>query len=429
MSNVAETSETQQIFKQVYADGVDNLVPNTNVLQKLFKFENTQKIGKSYHFAVQVRWPQGSTWNGGTNYGLIKTLADSRAGLSLQAETKGCEYILRDMIAYGSASKSADGQAAFTPITDLTVAAVVESTAWNLELMLMNGGGSIGAVASKTNSSATESAVIVTVASWAPGNWASYEGAQMDCYDSTLTTKQNTNGPITIDSIDIDTRTINVTFAANADQTACTAGDVFVPLGAFGNWVGGMLPTLTTSVAGGSLYGITTGDYALLQAGTYDASGAALTFAKLANAAITSVTKGGMGDLTALVSHYAWTDINNDEAGSRRYTDDYGGEFVNGADRLTYYGPNGGKLEVMPHPMMPAGNAVLINPTDWRRIGSSEPTFELPGRGSMGNPMFLTERQDENAWEFRRWWDQASICKRLGRQVLITNITNSSGPA
>jgi hypothetical protein len=164
-----------------------------------------------------------------------------------------------------------------------------------------------------------------------------------------------------------------------------------------------------------------------MRSGLYDNQGGPLTFASLADAAVLSVAKGGMGDLVALVSPWAWTDINNDEAGNRRYTEQYGGTFENGADRLTYFGP-GGKLDVMQHSMMKAGEAALVNFADWERIGASEPTFNIPGRGTLENPMMLLDRQDQNAVEFRRYWCQSIVCKRLARQVKITNIVNDSGP-
>jgi hypothetical protein len=428
MSSTPETISTQEVFKRVYADPLINAVPEFGVLQREIKFDAANKIGESYRFPIQLRYPHGHTWTGGNSYGTVVTLNDAIAGLTKQAEVKGCEYVLREQIAYGAVSKSATGEAAFDPIVDVTVSAVVESSTWALELATMHGGGSIGAIQTKTNGAGTTATLLLSAASWAPGNWSAFEGGNVDVYDSTLTTKRNANGPVSITAINIDSRELSVTFAAAQDRTDTVATDVLVPTGAYSNWQSGLLTTLSNSAAGSTVYGLNTSTYGLLRAGSYSAGSAALTFAKLANAAIRSVTKGGMGNLLALVSHYAWTDINNDEAANRRYTDDYGGEFKNGADKLSYYGPNGGRLDIMPHSMMPAGNAVLIDPSDWRRIGSSEPTFELPGRGAAGNPMFLLERQDQNAFEFRRWWDQAPCCRRLGRQVIITSIVNDSGP-
>ena len=424
----AESMSTQEVFKRRYVDPLINAVPEFGQLQRLIKFDSANKIGEEYRFPILLRYPHGHTWTGGSNYGTVQTLNTALAGLTKQTSIKGCEHVLRAQLPYGAVSKGGGGETSFEPMVDVVVGALVESATWALELTLMHGGGHIGALSSVTPGAGTDADLVVTVASWAPGCFSAFEGGQFDLYDSTLTTKQNTDGPITLNSIDIDSRTLDVTFTSAGDRTAATAGDLIVPLGAFSNWQDGLVRTISQAAAGATVYGLNTSTYGLLRSGTYSAGSAALTFAKLANAAIRSVTRGGMGNLTALVSHYAWTDINNDEAANRRYTDEYGGQFVNGADRLSYYGPNGGRLDVVPHSMMKAGEAVLIDPDDWRRIGSSEPTFNLPNAGETGEPMFVHQLADKNGYEIRNYWDQGPACRRLGRQVHITSITNDSGP-
>lgn len=422
-----ETPSVQEIFKTQYADKVENVVPNDAPLQREIKFDSRNKLGSAYNFALLVRNPQGHTWNGGATYGSAATLNSAIAGRTVQATTPACEYVLREQISYGMVSRSADGRAAFEEGMDLIVSSMVASASWALELTTAHGGGDIGAIQTATAGAGTSATLLISAATWAAGNFSAFEGGLFDVYDPTLVTKRNTDGPVTLDSVDIDTRTLTVTFTSAGDRTASVATDVIVPVGVVGKWTTGMFSAITTAAAGGTLYGINTSTYGLLRSGTYSAGSAALTFAKCANAAIRSVTKGGMGPLTVLVSPYAWTDINNDEAANRRYVSDKGGEFVNGADRLTYYGPNGDTLTIMQHPMVKAGEAYVVNLDDWRRIGSSEPTFRLPGNTGLSD-RFVTDLPEAMGFQIKRWWDQAVICRYLARQVKITNIVNSSGP-
>jgi hypothetical protein len=421
------TPSVQEIFKVQYADAVENVVPNDCPLQRDIKFDTRNKLGSTYNFALLVRNPQGHTWNGGATYGNAATLNSPIAGRTVQASTPACEYVLREQISYGMVSRSADGKAAFEEGMDLIVGSMVNSAAWALELTTANGGGDIGAILSNTPGGGSDATIVITVATWAAGNYSAFEGGLFDVYDPTLTTKRNTNGPATLNSVDIDSRSLAVTFFNAADRTASVAGDVLVPVGVVGNWTNGMFTTITRAAAGSTLYGLNTSTYGLLRSGTYSAASGPLTFAKCASAAIRSVTKGGMGPLTVLVSPYAWTDINNDEAANRRYVSDKGGEFVNGADRLVYYGPNGGTLTIMQHPMIKAGEAYVVNLDDWRRIGSSEPTFRLPGNTGLSD-RFVTDLEGSMGFQIKRWWDQALICRYLARQVKITNIVNVSGP-
>ena len=104
------------------------------------------------------------------------------------------------------------------------------------------------------------------------------------------------------------------------------------------------------------------------------------------------------------------------------------GEFVNGANELVYHGPNGGTITFVMSPMVFAGEAFILNASDWKRIGSTEPTFNIPGRGTLENPYMLLDVPDANALEFRRYFEQGVYCKRLARQTKITGIVNSSGP-
>jgi hypothetical protein len=424
--NAPDTTSTIEILQERYMSGVFDQVPSYSILRDKIKFDQSAQPGEAFNFAMLVRYPHGHTWQGGSRYGQVVTMNSAVNGRVIQGRVTPCTQTLREQLSWDLMAASATSSQAFARGADLLVAATVDSADWALELALMHGGGDIGAITSNTPTTGLLSDVVISLASWAPANWSAFEGGYVDCYNAALTVKQNTDGPILINAIDVSARTCEMEFASAGDQAACGATDVFVPLGAATNWQPGVMRALDLSIAGSSLYGITTADYGLTRASTYAAGGAALSFTKLGEAAAAGVAKGGMGNYLALVSPWAWTDINNQQAANRRYTEAGKGEFVNGGDELTYYGPNGGTITVVQHAMMKAGEAIMIDPKDWVRSGPSEPTFNIPGQGQLAIQSMLTPLPDQTGTQFVRYWSQAPACVRLAKQIKITGIVNTS---
>lgn len=425
-ANAPDTSSTQQLFKRRYDTDVIKVIPQYSVLRQGMDFKADAKLGEDFMFAMMVQYPHGHTWQGGDRYGRVVNMNAAVNGRTINGRVTTCSHTLREQLSWDLLSGSASKEQAFTRAADLLVTATVDSANWALELALMHGGGGIGTVLTNTPTSGTQAEIVVTLASWAPANFTAFEGGYVDFYDSTLATKQNIEGPVRIVAVDVSARTLTVEFAGAVDLAAIVATDVMVPFGAYDNWQTGLLRALTLSSAGSTVYGINTSLYGLTQASTINVGGA-LSFTKISQAAAQLVAKGGQGDFICLVSPWAWTDINNQEAANRRYISD-GGNFVNGGDKLVFMGPNGGTLTVMQHCMMPAGNAVLLDFDDWHRVGTSDPTFDIPGAGNLSVPMQLVPLPDQTGLQFVRYWNQAPYCERLARQCLLTGIVNTSLP-
>jgi hypothetical protein len=422
----AESITTQQIFKEQYVDNPEmNQVPMGLWFMREVPFDSRNREGGNYRYPAILRMPQGATYNGGATLGTNFTLNGAIPGQTLQAFLQGCEYVFQEEVPYGFVSKSQDSKQAFEPGMDLLVRMVVAKTAFDLEIMCLYGGGSIGACSVKGALAGLVATITISTATWAVGLWAAREGGQLDAYDPTLVTKRNTTGAITCGVVDFVAHTISMTFAAIGDHTALTVGDVFVPLGANGNWADGIDTIITESAAGtATVLGIPTATYGLWRSNTY-AAGGALTFGILASAAAAAANKGGMQtELTALVSNWAWTDINNAQAALRMYTEQYGGKFENGATELVYFGPNG-KITIVPHACVKAGEAFLLDKPMLRRMGSSEPTFGLKG---IDQDKFLMQVANKASFEFRRWADMGLASFRLCTHTKITGITNTTTP-
>jgi hypothetical protein len=426
MASTPETLTTEQVFKDQYVDNPQmDQVPMGLWFMDQIPFDSQHRQGGSYKYPAILRMPQGATYNGGATVGTAFAMNDAIPGQTLQASVTGSEYLLREQTSYGLLSRAGDDKAAFEPGMDLLVRNVVAKTAFDLEVNCLYGGTSLGVVSVKGALVGLVAPITISTASWGVGLWAAREGGQLDAYDPTLVTKRNTNGPITMGVVNFTTHVISMTFTAIGDHTALTVNDVFVPLGANGNWFDGIDAIITNINAGvATVLGIPTATYGLWRANVYDAASGPLTFSILASAAAQAANKGGMEtELTALVSVWAWTDINNNQAALRMYGNDYGAKFENGATELVYYGPNG-KITIKPHACVKSSEAFLLDKPMLRRIGSTEPTFKL--RGS--NDKFLVQLPNNAGLEFRRYADMALASFRLCTHTKIINIVNTTSP-
>lgn len=429
----AETMATQEIFKKVYLDPVTKAVPESNVFQRKIKFDSRNKVGDSYVGAVQLRRPNGFTFWGGTARGTAATLNGALAGVTKQVTVKPSSIMLQEQVAYDVAA-AATAEGAFDPQMALITQSMVESVNWAWELQNAYGGTNIG-IANAVSAPASPTGTFqMSKASWSAQIWGPFEGGLVDAYsDAALTTKVTAAGPATVDAVDIDNRNVTLTFASGANYTAAEAavatGLYLVPYAAAGTagWVDGVASIISKSAAGSTVFDVNTSLYAYMRASSLTQSGA-LTFSKVAESTINPAVKGGMGDYDVVVAPYAWVDIMNDEAGLRRYQSDNGGEFRNGANELVYYGPNGGTLTFTMDPVIKAGEAYILMFEDWRNVGATEPTFELPHRDP-GNPQFLRELESAAGYEVRRYANFGTYCQRLARQAVITGFTNASGPS
>ena len=208
---------------------------------------------------------------------------------------------------------------------------------------------------------------------------------------------------------------------AAAALAAIGATDVFVPRGAQGNWFTG-LDAILSNV--GTLFGINAANYSLWQGNTYDAGAAAMTTGKLQAAMTRATVRGLMQDCTVLVNTWTWTDILNDLQALRRYADDIRSEVETGSNSIKFYGMSG-TMEIVPHPMVKAGEAFIVPLDTVYRIGSTDLTFRLPDAGP---DRFVRQLTDSAGFEIRCYFDQGIICRAPAKTVKITNIVNVSGP-
>lgn len=414
--SVASTLDGE--FKRQFADK-KNLVPEQAILQQegRIAFDTANKNGDDYQVTVRVRRSQGDTWAGGSTGGTAYALNPAIPGQLKPARVSPTNFTKREQIPYAAISRSQDGKQAFTPVMDDIVEDMVTGARFAQEMALLYGGDSIGIISSVSGASTTRTWVI-TAQSWAIGLWTQMEGASIDVYDAVGGTKINTNASVSVTAVDGSTRTISVSGNAT-DLTNILATHVILPLGASGQWFSG-IKAITSNT--GSLFGIDAATYGLWKSNITDAGNTAFSMLLANKNAALIASRGGMGDTTLLVSSFVWSDLNNDLSGLRVYANDTKREMTLGTNSIKFYAQTG-TLEIVPHPMVKAGDAFMLQTNTWRRVGSTDVTFNLPDAGP---DRFLVQLSDNAGVEIRNNFDLGLICMVPARNGYIKNITPNS---
>lgn len=404
MATVNTVSTLSGLFKSVYSDTLINLQPDNAVLQKLVKFKESEKIGKSYEVPVILSSEQGVTYAAAGD-GAV-SLNSSVAATLKNAAVDGSQIFLRGQIDYEAAQKAAGSARAFRNATELLLENLMDSGSRRLEIAMTYGQSGLATV-----SALASQVITITTGQFAAGIWAGMENAVIDVYQGATGTVRQAG--LVISSVDLDARTITVT----GTTTGIVSGDTIYFKGAYGKECVGLNKIITNT---GTLFGIDASAYALWAGSSYSAGSAALTMSKVLSAVSKAVAKGGLTeDVVLMVNPLTWSNLNSDQSALRQYVDK-DSKSVNGFESIDYRGMNG-KISVIANPIVKEGEAFVFPPKRIKRIGATEMTFKTPGRD---DEIFL-QVPDMNAYELRLYCNQSIFCEAPAKCVKITAIVNS----
>lgn len=394
------------LFKEVYADKLENLIPDGVKLLKLIPFVSKDKQeGSLYHQPVVLGLEHGVTFStGGDAFNLNPAIA----GQIKDAQVQGTQLVLRSILSYTSASRSVGaGVRAFEDATKFLVGNMLRSVARKLEGELFYGQVGYGIIGSVTGL-----VLSIVTSEWAPGLWVGAENMPIDIYDTTETIFRGTTSVTSVNMI-----SQAITVATLPAGTVAT--DVIYPFGAFGNEFAGLHAILSNV---GTLFNISATAYTLWQSAQYSAGAASLSFAKISAAVSRAVEKGLDSEVLCLVNPRSWADLLSDQAALRRYDSSFkSSELENGSEGIRFYSQNG-VIEIVPSIFVKQGYAYIVPMDEMLRIGSTDITFRRPGQGDE----FFRDLESAAGYELRAFTDQALFCSAPGKAVLITGIVNAS---
>ena len=421
MATVVDPGQLDGLFKEVYGDSVENLVPETARLINDVEFTNSTKVGDSYHQPVILTNEHGVTY-AGPDAGAFDLNAANALTMK-DASVQGYQMLLRSQISYDAAARAVSGgDKAFESSTGLLVANMAESLGKRLEISMWYGQDGICEFDTEVASTATTITAEATSGSWASGIWSGLEGALVDVYEGA--SKLNTTGDVTVTTVDTDTQQVVLTAAA-ADITAIsdvlTDGSPATRVvdvhfkGAYGNEMPGVNSIITNT---GSLFGIDASAYNLWRSNVSTVTGA-LNMAKVLDSVSKAVDRGLDEDVKLYVAPSVWATLNSDESDLRRYDSSYTGtKSESGTESIMYHGQNG-KIEVVSHNVIKEGDAFVMPTRRWKRIGATDITFRNPGKGGE----FFRELETKAGFELRSYLDQSIFCETPARNVKITGFT------
>ena len=419
-----------ELLKRVYADKVEDLVPETDRLAKDIPFIAADKQpGQDYVQTVTLTREGGATW---WNDGSIKTLNQPLSTAELSASIRGSEIAIRSALSYKflhSALKQLDGTRAgaraFVNATKDRFEKLTKGGSYFRECMLLYGGGpnavsNLGVIANTTGSAGTTLVVQMAAADYATALWTGSEGIEFDIH-SPAGVKRNTAGT-TSDTVykltGTDPTTYRVTFTSHATNvTAAVAGDQIFFAGARANDAIGFVAAAGTQT--GSLWGINTSTYGLWKP-TVISVGGAMTFAAISEAGGRVAATGYYGDYTLYVNPATFADICDDQTALVQHTTRTSGKVTIGFDDVAFKS-QAGTTRLKVHPYMKRGIALGIPEDYCMRVGSTDLTHTMPGYGKM-----FRELENAAGIELRLYTDQAPFCKNPQYMQLFTGIVNTT---
>jgi len=328
MAQYADLTQLDGLFKEIYADQIENLIPDDAMLTRLIKYSDREQIGDGFHQPVVLAQEGGMTYaaSGSSAFALKASVAMTMK----DAVVDGYQMLLRSSIPYESAAKASTNKKAFVRTTELIVKNMLETMTKRLELCLLYGQIGLGKTTTGTNQGSTTFRVHITTATWSTGIWSGMENSRVEFFEPSGSKVSGSTGIFTISAVDVFNKTIDVT-GTNADIIELDAVingsgevlDIFPETAASGgavyNEMAGLQKIITNT---GSLFGINATTYNLWQGNTSSSVGA-ITVAKFYAAVALATARGLRKKATSLLNPDVWTDLMAVLTGDRRYDGSY----------------------------------------------------------------------------------------------------------
>lgn len=392
-------------YKELYADKLEHLIPEgVKALVDVEFISRDKQPGNAYHQPVVLGLEHGFSFGG--DDGEIFSLDSAVSSLTKDASVKGFSIVLRGQLGYTAMSRASQSKQAFMEATKYKMENMVKSFRRLLETQMFYGQSGLGIVSSVLGSDLT-----LTTASWASGIFTGSENMPIEVRSSGGTLR----GSASIVSVNLDTRVLSL----DSVIAGVVATDIVYRKGSYNKEMAGMYKILTNT---GSLFGIDASEFALWKGTEHDAGADKLSFEIIQDAISKAVPKGLEGSVKCYINPRAWADLITEQAALRRYDSSYDRKkSENGAESIVFHGPQG-LIEIVPSIFVKESHAFVINPDEWSRIGSTDMTMKIPGRGDE----FFRELDNSAGVEYRAYSDQSLFCYAPARNILIFNIDNDA---
>jgi len=176
----SDSTSIQGLFKNIYADQIQTLVPDAAALTKVIGFNQKQMTGRTYNQPVVL-----SRYHGATYFQNSAGAAALDAPISMieqNAEVEGCNMVNRATVSYELEERTKLGGAqAFKDASKHVVMELLESSVYRLECGLFYGQTGIAAVnnTSVVAQAGAEITLQVLPQAWSSWIWSGAENARV----------------------------------------------------------------------------------------------------------------------------------------------------------------------------------------------------------------------------------------------------------
>lgn len=416
MSSAATIDTAKGIAKKVYGDVQDLLPDELCVAINMIPYDKETQLGADYNEQVWLTGEHGFTMGGTSGAELtLNTPAVAKSELAT-ATPESIHFRSRTTIELMSRAR-AKGASAFENYIKRLMINSKKAFDWRLEARMIHGGGQLGTVGTGDAGTATTWAPIISANTWAPWLWIGKLTCECDAYNGA--TKLNTNASLVVTSVNVKTTT--VAFSGNAtDITAIKAigtngSTVTLYYKGFYSTTAVGLKTLAKATSSTTSYGISAASYPDFWAATqvtWDGSVDDFTWTILTNGLEESFGRGSVGNRVALVPPKVWKTLNSSLDALRMFDSSYSISATNVGreiDSITYRAL-GFKIKVVCSGNIMGGDVIVMpdpkSDDDFRRLGSSPVTFNLPDQGGeMFVQIYGTNLVEHGAFSDQVLWE------------------------
>jgi hypothetical protein len=415
------------VFKQAYAEGIEDLIPKSSILQKEIDFKlGTEKLGDKFNQPVVVANELGITFGGsaGSAFNLNNPISVS----TQNALVPGVSMVLRSSLSYDAAAKASSNVNAFVDSTSFQMENMVESMSKFVEIELIYGSSvfGLGTLASVTyaGSPATTATLTFNAQQWAAGIWSGFENGLVDIFAGsssgvTGSSPLNSVGPITVTAVSVASKTLTVSGAA-ADLVAIAASAtnaVVYFYGAFGNEIQGLDYLISTV---GTVNNINNVTWNLWQGNVYNVGNVGLTTALVGSGLALAQARGLMEDTMQIISPASWVNLNTSlVTNNRKFDYKYStAKAEDGSEVIQYY-TQSGVVDIHSHIYVKEGESYNLPTKRAKRIGAQDISFQIPG--STEGEIFL-QLPNAAGFEYRLYTNQGMLLTKPAACTKFYNI-------
>jgi hypothetical protein len=427
------------IFKQVYG-GANDLRPKTSVLDDLFPFSPTQRVGDSYLEGLSLNDEVGYTLAGSAQDAFV--INPAIAGSFKQLAIQPSQTVVSTVLSWGFMARSAaGGEASFFEGTKYVMKNNLEShnklvnvfklygqsterlgtvsyaTATYRGVSFTNGSGTLtkkdGSTITFTNGiNAAEKAILLSPGQFASGIFVGRKGAaikQLDSSDVVVASGSIAGWDSVLGIVYVDFTPV----AASSVGSHKLAFDGSESL----KEMVGMQRILTNT---GTLFGVSAVAEPLWSGTTFDVGGSALSLKAIQEGIADAVNAGGLDQpLDILVNPRSFARMSDDDAALRRYNSAESGKATRGFEAIEYYSANGlNKIHASSY--VKEGDAFGVVREHWRCGGSQLPSFRVQGI----DEDVIQPLGDQAGFSVRSYGDQYLLCRQPAKQVYWSGIND-----